>query len=71
MNLLVHQNAYYSRQEKRRLAPSFFFNLLLKRGKESVRYFKGGYYERDRTGKIVILHSKYTALMCKEFVPSM
>ena len=57
MNLLVQQNAHYRRQEKRRLAPSFFFNLLLKRGKESVRNFKGGYYERDRTGKIVILHS--------------
>ena len=30
----------------------FFLHLLLKRGKESVRIFKRGYYERDRTGKI-------------------
>lgn len=63
----MHTIVYKKKDVWRRL----FSLILLKRGKESVRYFKGGYYERDRTGKIVILHFQYTALMCKEFVPSM
>ena len=62
----------YKIERKKTFGVVFFLHLLLKRGKESVRIFKGGYYERDRTGKILfILHLKYTIPMCLQCVTYM